>query len=167
MIPHAFALMFVGMAASILTFIAWWAILFTGKYPRSLFDFMVGYYRWSTRFSASIMNMADGYPRFGFSAQEGDDVIFDVEYPERLSRVMLLAKTFFGFFYVLLPHCIVLFLLMIPAYFIMIIAWFAVLFTGRYPRGMFNYMLGITIWSTRVNLYFIMTDKYPPFSMKL
>lgn len=167
MIPHGIALMFVGMAAGLLTFVAWWAILITGKYPRSLFDFMLGYYRWSTRFSASILNMADGYPRFGFDAHEDDAVIFDLEYPEHLSRGLLLLKTFFGFFYVLIPHMIVLMILIIPAYFIILIAWFAVLFTGKYPKGMFNYMLGITIWSTRVNLYFIMTDKYPPFSMKL
>lgn len=166
-IPHLFALMFVGMAAAILQFIAWWAILFTGKYPRSLFDFNVGFYRWQMRVSAVIMNLADGYPPFGFEPREGDAVIFEVEYPEKLSRIMLLAKSFFGFFYVIIPHIFILFFLTIPVYFIMFIAWWAVLITGKYPRGMFNYMLGYSIWSMRVNLYFFMTDKYPPFSMKL
>src|SRR5688572_30716259 len=67
-IPHLFLLFFMSIASLVLGFIAWWAVLFTARYPRSFFDFQVALIRWSTRLSARLMNLADGYPAFGTGA---------------------------------------------------------------------------------------------------
>ncbi|HOO97605.1 MAG TPA: DUF4389 domain-containing protein [Caldisericia bacterium] len=93
-------------------------------------------------------------------------VKFDVEYPEDLSRGMLLLKTFFGMIFVGIPHGICLLFFGIGVYFALIYAWFAILFTGKYPRSVFEFAKRYQRWSLRVNAYwmFMMTDKYPPFN---
>ena len=78
-------------------------------------------------------------------------VKFTIEYPEKLSRGILLLKTFFGWLYVLIPHGIALAFYGIAAFFVMIIAWFAILFTGKFPRGMFDFVVGYYRWNNRVN----------------
>ncbi len=94
-------------------------------------------------------------------------VKFSLDYPEKLSRGILLLKTFFGWFYVWLPHGIALMFYGIAALFVTLIAWFAILFTGRYPKGMFEFVVGYQRWSNRVNAYMLLlTDSYPPFSGK-
>jgi hypothetical protein len=94
-------------------------------------------------------------------------VKFSIDYPETLSRGMLLLKTFFGWFYVLIPHGFVLFFYSIAALVVTFIAWWAILFTGKYPKGMFEFVVGYQRWSNRVNAYMLlMTDVYPPFSAK-
>ncbi len=94
-------------------------------------------------------------------------VKFDVEYPERLSRGILLLRFFFGWIYVGIPHGVCLAGLSIAVFFVQIIAWFAVLFTAKYPKGMFDFVLGYWRWWNRVQAYFnFLTDKYPPFTMQ-
>jgi hypothetical protein len=93
-------------------------------------------------------------------------VKFTVEYPEKLSRGMLIVKTLFGWLYVGIPHGICLALYGIAAFVAIFIAWWAILFTGKYPKGLFNFVLGYQRWMLRVYNYwgYFITDKYPPFS---
>jgi hypothetical protein len=165
-IPHLFLLFFMMIASAVLGFIAWWAVLFTGKYPRSFFDFQVNVLRWNTRLQARVLNLADGYPAFGMSA--GDEkIILHIAYPENLSRVLLLVRLLFQFLYVIIPHGFMLFFRFIGSAFAIFIAWWAVLITGEYPKGIHAFVVGTLRWATRVNIYLsFLTDKYPPFSGK-
>lgn len=165
-IPHAFVLFFLGLWGAILGFVSWWVILFTGRYPQSFFEYQVNLLRWRTRLSARQFNLADDYPAFGLTSV--DPVIqVDVPYPQSLSRGMLLVKAFFGFFFVLIPHGFVLYFLAIAVLFINFIGWWIILFTGKLPVDLHDFIVGFLRWSTRVNLYMgNMTDVYPPFSLK-
>jgi Domain of unknown function (DUF4389) len=88
-------------------------------------------------------------------------VRLDVDYPDRLSRLLIFVKWLLA-----VPHYIALFFLAIGAYVVIVISWFAVIITGRYPQGMFDYIVGFLRWGVRVSAYvFLMTDKYPPFSL--
>jgi hypothetical protein len=90
-----------------------------------------------------------------------------VDHPEKLSRGLLILRLFFGWLYVMIPHGICLAVYGIASFVVMVIAFFAVLFTGKYPKGMFNFVVGLYRWQMRVNGYmFFLTDKYPPFSGK-
>ena len=93
-------------------------------------------------------------------------VRFTVEYPERLSRGLVLAKVLFGWLYVGIPHGIILWLYSIAVGVVTFIAFLAILFTGRYPRGMFDFVAGYMRWRMRVAAYYsyLMRDEYPPFS---
>lgn len=165
-IPHYFLLLFVGIWGSILQFISWWSILFTGRYPQSFFEFQVGLQRWSLRLQARIMNLSDGYPAFGI---KGTDELtsFEMPYPESLSRGTLLLKTFFGIFYCILPHAFCLIFRNIASQFLAFLAWWVVLFTGKYPATWHAFNVGTIRWSARVGLYMgYMTDEYPRFSGK-
>lgn len=165
-LPHIFLLAFVGIASGVLTFLAFWVILFTGRYPQSWFEFQVKFMRWQLRLNARLYNISDGYPAFGLNATD-EHVTFDVSYPERISRGSVLLRVLFGFFYVLIPHGIVLWLLSIAVAVVHFIAWWAVLFTGEYPKSMFDFQVEYMRWSQRVSLYMsFMTDTYPPFSGK-
>jgi len=164
-IPHGICLLIYGIGVAIVTFVAFWVILFTGKYPRGLFDFVVGYMRWSTRVSAYGENLLrDEYPPF--NGKEGDyPASVSVEYPERLSRGLLLLKVFLGWIYVGIPHGIVLYLYGIAVAVVIFIAFLIILFTARYPKGLFDFVAGYMRWSMRVNVYLLlMRDEYPPFS---
>ena len=98
---------------------------------------------------------------------EGSPVKFTVDYPEKLSRGLLILKTLFGWIYVGIPHGFCLFFYAIAVYIVMFIAWWAILFTGKYPKGMFDFVLGFWRWSLRVNAYMSnFTDVYPPFNGK-
>ncbi len=167
MIPHGIVLGLYGIAASVVMFIAWWAVLFTGKYPEGMFRFVEGYYRWSVRVTAYLYFMTDQYPPFSkdSSIPNYNAVQFEVEYPETLSRGILLLRTFFGWLYVMIPHGIILGLYGIAASVVMFIAWWAVLFTGKYPEGMFRFVEKFLRWMLRVDVYIMfMTDQYPPFN---
>lgn len=165
-IPHFFLLAILGIAAGVLGFLSWWAVLFTAKYPRSFFDFQVSIMRWSSRVIARLANLADGYPAFGMSAQD-DRVVLDIAYPQSLSRGILILRLFFSMLYVGIPHGFCLFFRMIATYVVIFIAWWAVLFTGKYPKGMHSFVVGTFRWAMRVNIYLsFMTDTYPPFSGK-
>jgi hypothetical protein len=163
LVPHAFIMLFCNMWASILAFISWWVILFTGRYPQSFFDFQVKMLRWSIRLNARWRNLVDGYPAFMPSGTD-DLTQLDVTYPESLSRGTLLLRAFFGWLYILIPHGFLLFFRAIWGAILAFIAWWAVLFTGRYPESMHAFQVETIRWGTRVNLYMAnMTDFYPPF----
>ncbi len=157
-IPHQIIVSLLGYAVVVTSVLAWFAILFTGRYPRGLFNFAMLYMRWNARVFAYQLLLRDEYPPFG----EGSyPVVFELDYPERLSRWKIFFKGIF-----VIPHIIVLSLLGIAAYIITIVAWFAILFTGRYPQGMFTFMVGVLRWGHRVGVYvFLLTDAYPPFTL--
>ena len=93
-------------------------------------------------------------------------VRLQIEYPQQLSRLHLLLKTFLGWLYVVIPHIIILYVYGILAAVVTIIAFFAILFTGKYPQGLFSFVVGYHRWGTRLTAYafYFMTDNYPPFS---
>ncbi len=163
-IPHGIVLYLLGLVAAILNFITFFAILFTGKYPQSMFDFQKGFMAWGLRVQARFFHLVDGYPPFGLEAP-GDKVQFDITNPPSLSRLLLLLKVFLGGFYVGIPHGFCLFFRFIVGYVLFILAWFAVLFTGHYPASFHSFNVGTIRWATRVQTYMnMMTDQYPPFS---
>ena len=159
-IPHLIILYALMAVAGIVTFVAWFAILFTGRYPKGLFDFVVGINRWQNNVDAYVLLLRDDYPPFSLSAGQYP-VTFDIEYPERLSRLLIFVK-----WLLIIPHLIVLVVLGIVYGITLVIAWFAILFTARYPKGLFNFGVGLLRWGARINAYnMLMRDEYPPFSL--
>lgn len=166
-IPHAFVLVFAALWAAILQVISFWIVLFTGKYPQSFFDFQLGLMRWGLRLSAALSNLVDGYPSFGVSTKT-DNVILEAENPESLSRGTLLLRIFFGIFYCALPHGFILMFRQLWGAILGFIAWWIVLFTGKFPKSTHDFLVENLRWNTRVNLYMkFMTDVYPPFNGKV
>jgi hypothetical protein len=164
--PHMFVLFFVNIWASILHFISWWVILFTGRYPQSFFEFQVKMISWNLRLQASLYNLVDGYPGIGPGGSH-PGIVFTVVQPESFSRGLLLLRTFFGFLYVGIPHAFCLFFRLIATAFINFLSWWAILFTGSIPDSWFEFSVGTLRWSTRLGLYMAnMTDTYPPFTGK-
>jgi hypothetical protein len=160
-LPHWIILYGLGVLVGAITFVAWFAILFTGRYPRELFDLVVKSGRWQANVAAYVGLMRDEYPPFSW--EEGRyPVRFQVEYPERLSRLLIFVKWLLA-----LPHYIVLFLLGLVAYLAWIVAWWAILITGRFPRALFDFLVGLGRWNWRVQAYTnLLRDEYPPFSLR-
>jgi hypothetical protein len=165
--PHTIVLLFVSIWANIVHFIAWWAILFTGRYPESFFEFSVKFLNWNMRYNASVYNLVDGYPAIGVNGSH-PNITLNVTYPESLSRGKLLLRTFLGVFYVSIPHIFCLYGRLIATGVLQMLAWWSVLFTGNYPESWFDFNVGTLRWMVRLNLYMTnMTDVYPPFSGKV
>ncbi len=165
-IPHFFLLYFMMIWGAILSLISWFAVLFTGKYPQSFFNYQLNLKKWNLRVSARLLNMADGYPSFGLSGIDANTNI-ELPYPESLSRGLLLLRTFFGLIYVIIPHGFLLFFRAIATYFLIFLSWWAILITGKYPQSWFDFNVGTLRWSMRVGFYLsFMTDQYPPFNGK-
>ena len=159
-VPHWIILYALMAVAQAITVVAWFAILFTGRYPKGLFVFVVGIYRWYYNVIAYAALLRDDYPPFSLSAGQYP-LTFHVEYPKRLSRLLIFFK-----WLLIIPHLIVLVLLGIVYWITLVIAWFAILFTGRYPKGLFNFGVGLFRWGARINAYYmLMRDDYPPFSL--
>jgi len=136
-------------------------ILFRKRYPRWWFDFAQELARFSTRIAAYVALLTDEYP----STVDQQRVHLDLDYPDAeadLNRGLPLVKWFLA-----IPHFIVLFALSIAAFFVVVVAWFAILFTGRYPRALFDFVVGVARWWLRVEAYafLLVTDRYPPFSL--
>jgi len=165
-IPHMFIWFFVGIWAGILVFVAWWAVLFTAVYPKGIFEFIVKCLNWLLRLQATMMNLVDGYPAIGPNGTS-DSVSLEVEHSEKLSRGLLLLRTFFGILYVGIPHGFCLMFRGWATGFIAFLAWWVVLFTGKYPESWHRFNVGTIRWISRVQLYMgFFTDQYPPFSGK-
>ena len=185
-IPHFIVLLFLWIAFVVSTVIAFFAILFTGRHPRGLFDFKVGVLRWSWRvafYSYSALG-TDRYPPFTLADVPDYPARLDVEYPQELSRGLVLVKWW---------------LLALPQYLVVgvfaggtlagvnaadhhggwssgggligllvLIAAVVLLFTSRYPRGIFEFVMGLNRWVFRVIAYAtLMTDEYPPFRLDM
>jgi len=164
-IPHGFVLYFYGIVVGIVTFIAFWAVLFTGRFPIGMYDFVVAYMRWNLNVSAYMGFLTDEYPPFSGDEGEAYPVKWSVEYPDRLSRGMVLLKVLFGWLYVGIPHGVALMLYGIAVAIVMFIAFWAILFAGKFPRGMYDFVVGYWRWILNVQAYMgLLIDDYPPFS---
>lgn len=167
-IPHFIILIFLWIAFLAVTIIAFFAILFLEKYPRSLFDFNAGVLRWTWRVSFYTYSAlgTDKYPPFTLDPVNDYPADLNIEYPEKLSRGLVLVK----WWLLALPHYFVLaffyganggLILLLTMY-----AAVALLFTGKYPVDIFKLVVGMNRWATRVAGYAaLMTDKYPPFRL--
>jgi hypothetical protein len=135
-------------------------LVFRQKYPRWWFDWNLSLSRFLARVAAYALLLRDEYP----STDEEQAVHLDFAYPDakQLSRGLPIVKWLLA-----IPHWIVLWFLWIGAIVCVIIAWFAILFTGRYPRSLFDYVVGVYRWSMRVDAYalLLITDQYPPFTL--
>lgn len=137
-------------------------VLFRQKYPRWWFDWNVGLTKFCSRVGVYLGLLTDTYP----SSDEEQSVHIEIPYPDvkaDLKNGMPLVKWFLA-----IPHYFVLCFLGIAVFFVTIIAWFAILFTGRYPKGLFGFVVGVGRWGLRVCAYafLLVTDVYPPFSLK-
>jgi hypothetical protein len=186
-IPHYIILFFLRIAYFVVTVIAFFAILFTGKYPRGLFDFNVGVMRWHWRvlfYSLSALG-TDRYPPFSLQPNSEYPADLEVDHPERLHRGLVLIK----WWLLAIPHYLVLMAFYGGARFFMrnhdddwgggyvsvpligillLIAVVALLFTARYPKGLYDFVMGINRWAIRVRAYTsLMRDEYPPFRLDM
>jgi Domain of unknown function (DUF4389) len=197
-IPHYIILIVLTVAAFVVTVIAFFAILFTGKYPRSLFDFNVGVMRWRWRVAFYALRAlgTDKYPPFSLQPKSEYPADLEVDYPERLHRGLVLIK----WWLLAIPHYLV-----VTAFFggmpvfgrnagysqgghhgghwggayagvmsvplisvLLLIAVVALLFTARYPKGVYDFVIGIDRWAIRVYAYvFLLRDEYPPFRLDM
>lgn len=153
---------YAGAGAGILTLPVLLLILFRKKYPRWWYDWNLELMRFGNRVGIYLALMDDRYP----STDEQQSVRLDFPYPDvenDLQRGMPLVKWLLA-----IPHYFVLFFLYIGAFFAVVMAWFAILFTGRYPRGLFDFVEGVVRWHNRVIGYAfaLVTDRYPPFRLK-
>jgi hypothetical protein len=136
-------------------------ILFRRKYPGWWFDWSLELSRFTNRIEAYLLLLTDEYP----STDEEQSVHLEVPYPDvetDLNRWLPLIKWLLA-----LPHWVVLAVLAVVSIFVLILAWFAILFTGRYPRGLFDFIVGVLRWGNRVWAYSILlsTDRFPPFRL--
>jgi hypothetical protein len=189
-VPHLIVLLFLWVALVLTTIVAWFAILFTGRYPRPLFDFNVGVLRWTWRvgFYAFSVIGTDRYPPFTL-ARSDYPADFDVDYPHRLSRGLVLVKSWLLAF----PHLLIVGVLTGSAWswgprwedagdgwesrqdggvsllaVLVLVAAVILLFTGTYRRTLFDLILGLNRWIYRVAAYVaLMRDEYPPFRLDL
>ncbi|MGY0491034.1 DUF4389 domain-containing protein [Streptomyces sp. WG-D5] len=170
-VPHylVLAVLFVGFL--LVCVVAWFAILFTARYPRPLFDFNLGVLRWSWRVSYYSYGTlgTDRYPPFTLGPAPDYPARLDIAYPERLSRGLVLVK----WWLLVLPQLLIVSLLVGGSStaggvvgLLTFYAAVALLFTGVYPRGMYDLNIGLHRWAARVTAYgTLMTDAYPPFRL--
>jgi hypothetical protein len=182
-IPHAIVLFFLWIAFAILTVVVWIAVIATGRYPRGIFDFNLGVLRWTWRVSYYGYSGlgTDKYPPFSLDAEPGYPAVLDIAYPGEQSRGRALVRWVLA-----IPQ-----LLIIGVFcgggaylveqtngwhftspwsgligLLVLVAAFAVLFTGRYPRGLYDLVVGLNRWVFRVVAYAaLMTEEYPPFRL--
>ena len=180
-IPHFILLVFLWIAFVAVSVVALFAILFTGRYPRRLFDFNVGVMRWSWRvgfYSYSALG-TDEYPPFTLKDVPEYPARLDVQYPASLSRGLVLVK----WWLLALPHYLVVAVFIGGAWsasrgtewiwssgglvgVLVLFAGVALLFTGRYPKSLYDFVMGMNRWAFRVGAYAaLMTDVYPPFRL--
>lgn len=160
-IPQFLVVYALSSVISVVTFICFFAILFTGRYPRGLFNLVVGFMRWSANVTAYTSFFRDEYPPFAMDPGRYP-VTYEVEYPERLSRWLIFFK-----WLLVIPNQIAVGLLGIVSLFLTFISWWAILFTGRFPRGFFDFNVGVQRWGYRATAYVnLLRDEYPPYSKR-
>jgi hypothetical protein len=175
-IPHYVVLAFLWLAFAVLSVVAFFAILFTGRYPRAIFDFNVGVLRWTWRvqyYSYGAL-ATDRYPPFSLRDDPAYPARLQVEYPQRLSRGLVLVK----WWLLAIPHYLVVGLFVGGTYVawhggglidvLVLIAAVVVTVTGSYPEPVFDFLLAMNRWVLRVAAYAaLMTDRYPPFRLDM
>ena len=158
LLPHYIALAFVGIAAFFVLIFGFFAVLFTGRWPRGAFDFLVGTYRWAYRVAAYFHLMTDAYPPFSLADDPSYPVRLDVDYPEHVANWRPLVQWLLA-----IPYLFIASILYWLTGVLTIAAFFTVLFTKRVPRELFELMVPGIRWSVRGNAYsHFLTDRYPP-----
>jgi hypothetical protein len=185
-IPHFIVVGVLSVAAVVLTIVAWFAIIFTGRYPRAIFDFNVGVMRWGWRvgFYCTSAIGTDRYPPFTLDDDPSYPARFDVAYPEKLSRGLALVKSWL----LAIPHYVIIAIFTNGIFWwtsdvgregggvlrfgggliglLVLVAGVILLFSGKYPRGLFDFIMGLNRWVYRVVAYAaLMRDEYPPFRL--
>ncbi len=166
-IPHLIVLYVFNFVSEVVSFVSWLMILFTGKLPDGLANLQVLYLRYQIRTYTYVLFMREEYPPFSFDSSATDpgddprvrvDVVPQLENRNRLTAFIRII--------LVIPQFIVLAVLAFAGFFVAIIGFFAVLFTGTWPTGLRDFVIGIMRWSLRVNAYFLLlTDVYPPFAL--
>ena len=165
-IPHYLVLWVLGFVFGNLQFVSFFTVLFTKRIPEGIFNFQVMVQRYSGRVFTYMNFMREDYPPFAFDTVAEDDLKdpttrTSIDYPIELNRWLPLVKWLLA-----IPHYIVLFFVYIGAYVALIIAFFAVIFTKKYPEGILNFLVGTHRWTLRVYAYVgLLRDEYPPFSL--
>jgi len=163
-IPAAIVVWFVQVAAAIVWIVSWFAIAATGKYPEGMLRFSIGAMRWATRFSGYALLLTDRYPPFSLE----DDAAYPIRYSAegQVDNRNRLTTFWPVRMLMLIPHFVVVYFINLAAAVVVLIAWFAALFTGSVPPGLHRFLAGFLRWSTRVNSYQLnLIDQYPPFSL--
>ncbi|MCZ7529068.1 MAG: DUF4389 domain-containing protein [Acidimicrobiia bacterium] len=165
-IPHIIVLYALGVVSGVLAFLSFFTVLFTKEIPDGFVRTQAMVLRYELRVQTYVMFMREDYPPFSFSTVAHDDGIdqtrMSLDSPGELNRWLPLVK-----WLLIIPHLFVLFFVAIGAAVVHLISFFAVLFTGRYPAGMREFVLGFLRWALRVNVYVMfLTDDYPPFSLE-
>jgi hypothetical protein len=148
-----------GAVAAVIAIIAWCAILFSGRYPQGLWDLAAFYLRWRVRAVSYITLLRDEYPPFGDGPYPASLELAPPEVPRDRLTV--------GFRLILaIPHVVAICVLDMAWALATIVAWFAILFTGRYPTALYSFSVGVFRWNVRVEAYLLLLrDEYPPFSL--
>jgi hypothetical protein len=158
-LPHLFALVFVGLGAFFVAVYAFFAVLFTGRFPRGAFDYLVGTARWTYRVIAYSHLMTDAYPPFSLADDPGYPLRLTVDYPEHVANWRPLVQWLLA-----IPYLWIAGVLYWLTGVLTIVAFFTILFTRQIPRGVFELMVPGLRWNLRGNAYaYFTTDRYPPF----
>jgi len=164
-IPHFLAVLLFITWGKLLWLYSVFVVLLTGKLPENIFQYQVKLLSWLSRIHISVYNLADGYPKFGLNGKS-EVLTFEIPYNETPNRLTTLLRFVLAPM-VTLPHLIIWFFRNIASVFLTIAAFFAVLFTGKYPKKWFDFNVGSLRWIMRVFAYLVLlTDEFPPFSGK-
>jgi hypothetical protein len=157
-VPHMIIVYVLGIAASLISVVAWFAILFTGRFPRDLWDFAYRYLHWYVYLLTYVALLRDEYPPFGDGPYP---VELRLAYPEQRNRLTVFFRLLMA-----IPAAVVLGLVQYAWLVTWVLGWFAILFTGRHPQGLWRFGQGVGRWAIRYNAYILLlTDAYPPFSL--
>jgi hypothetical protein len=164
-LPLYIVLYVLRIVASICAFIGWFVALFTGQLPESLGNLIAGYYRLYWRTTTYAFFLREKYPSFGmlmgYADAGADPAWFEVQRPEKLSRLAVLLRII-----LVIPQLIVLFFIAIALFVASVVAFFVVIIAGRWPDGLRDFVVGANRWGLRVDAWFsLLADPYPPFSL--
>jgi hypothetical protein len=158
-IPHYIALLVLGIGAIFVAIASFFVVLFTGRYPEGMFNYMVGVHRWGLRVVAYTDFMVDPYPPFTLEDDPAYPVHFDIDYPEHVNRWRPLVH-----WLLVIPYAIVAYIIYYLGRIMVFFAFFTILFTKRFPEGMFNIVRISLRWLARASAYeYWMVTRYPPF----
>jgi hypothetical protein len=166
-IPQLLIAAALGQVRNILTLISFFTVLFTKHIPRSLFDMIAMTYRYEWRTTSYAFFLREDYPPFDFQPAASDDgvdphTMVTLIYPETLNRWAPLYKWFLA-----IPHFVVLVGLIVAAVFVVLAGFFAVVFSGKYPAGLRNFLVGVARYNLRLQAYVgLLNDQYPPFALR-
>lgn len=162
-VPHGIILGLLSIALLFMYIYAFFAVMFTGRYPESAYTAFQDFLNWRTRVEASLLNLVDGYPPFGLKAR-WDKVSLDIPYPKIVTRKRMLFATFVAIF-TLIPHFLILMFRFVGMFTVFFVAFWVVLVTRKFPKELHDYQVGTLRWQLRTYLYTVpLYFNYPEFS---